>query len=276
MRALLIALIGVAPLSAQQPASDAIPRELVLALIGGFGPARQPMDIVVGRVPASFPANTLPANATVLGGTERSAGVSVVLTVPESPDSAGAALVRHLERAGWRLADRGRREGFVAAPIDLPRALCRESASLALNVRERAQGGSLVLLSSAPDNTRCEESERRNPSRLDRPDLPALAAPAGARMLGSGMGGGREGREAFTRLESSMTSTDLAAHYARQLTRAGWTVTGPVVTEGLVVYGVRYRDEENRPGAGVLLVLDIPESQHRDVFLRLAKEHQMP
>lgn len=272
MRALVIALVAVAPLSAQQPASDAVPRELALALISGFRGGRAEPDIVVGRAPATFPANVLPANANVLGGIDYSRATAVVLTAPESADSTRASLVRHLERLGWRVADRERGQGgFVASAQEMPRTFCRDDKGLSVVVRDRPRGGSLAMLSSWSGP--CDEDDRRREG-LAPPHLPTLEAPAGARSLGQGMGGGREGREAFTRLESSMPSAQIAAHYARQLTRAGWTVTGPAIAEGVVVYGVRHRDEENRPLGGALTVVEIPESRQREVLLRLAREER--
>ena len=278
MRALFLALIAVPTLSAQQPASDAIPRELALALIGGFGGQRTPPTIIVGRAPASIPAASLPPGVNVLGGTEHRRGSTAVFTTPESPDSARNTLVRHLERSGWRVADREWGQGFVPSPTEVPSLYCRNDEGMNVLVRERAQGGTLALLSiwNGPVQGPCDERERNRSGRVERPDLPTLEAPPGARMLGSGMGGGREGREAHARLESTMSTADIAAHYARQLTRAGWTVTGPAVAEGVAAYGVRHRDEENRPLGGALVVLDIPASQQRELLLRVAREERMP
>ena len=278
MRTLLLALLAVAPVSAQQPASDAIPRELALALISGFRGGRAAPTIIVGRVPTAFPTLTLPANANVLGGTEHSDATSLVLTIPGTPDSARSSLVRQLEQSGWRLAQRDWGQGFVPSASDLPVLLCRGDAGLNLVVRERSQGGSLAVVTSwrARERGPCDEDDRRGRMDFDRPELPTLEAPPAARSFGQGMGGGREGREAFTRIESSMTSADLAAHYARQLTTAGWTLSGPSVGNGIVVYGVRHRDGENRPVGGVLLVFDIPESRQREVLLRIAREERRP
>lgn len=75
---------------------------------------------------------------------------------------------------------------------------------------------------------------------FNRVELSPLHAPTGARMLGGGIGGGgSESAEAFIRLETAMHSIDLAAHFAKQLARAGWTISGPTVAEGVVIYGAR-------------------------------------
>jgi hypothetical protein len=276
MRALVITLLFVAPLSAQQPASDAIPRELAVALLGGSRGDQPAPNIIVGRAPASLSPNLLPTSANILGGIEHAFGTTVVLRAADSPDSARASLVRHFERSGWRLVERERGHGFVPSASEVPQTFCRDNAGLSLAVRQRSQGGSLATVSSwsVPERGPCDESERLRRGGLERPELPTLEAPSGVRMLGSGMGGGREAREAFTRLESSMRSADIAAHYARQLGTAGWTVSDPSTGQGFVVYGVRQRDGENRALAGILLVLDIPESQQREVYLRVAREER--
>jgi hypothetical protein len=278
MRTLLLALLSVAPLSAQQPASDAIPRELVLALIDRYGPPDTAAELFVGRAPPSFPANALPANATVLGGVERGPGATVVVAFQQPPDTALAVLVRHFERGRWQRSAREMMQGFVPAASARPHVFCRDDLSITLSVRERSGGGSVAHLGSwkSPDNAACDEDRRSMRGSPDRVQLPALHAPSGSRILGAGMGGGRESNEAFARVETPMHSIDLAAHYGQQLADAGWTLNGPTVAEGIVVYGVRGRDDQDRALGGVLFVLDVPGTQQRDVVFRAAREERMP
>ena len=273
MRTLLIAQLVVAPLSAQQSGSDAIPRELALALIDRYGPRDDSADIVIGRVPPSFPPNVLPANANVLGGIERAPVAHVVLTYRELPDTVLARIVRHLERGGW---DRDEMEprGFVPPPSGRSHRFCREKLGLTVFVSGRTAGGSLAHLGSwkPSDDYRCGADGRRSPRGFDRIELPPLHAPTGARMLGGGMGGGGgESNEAYIRLESSLHSIDLAAHFAKQLASAGWTITGPTLSEGIVMYGARRRDDDDRMLAGLLYIVDIPGTQQRDAVLRLVR-----
>ena len=109
--------------------------------------------------------------------------------------------------------------------------------------------------------------------RFDRVELPSLHAPAGARILGSGMGGGGpEANEAHIRLETPMHSIDLAAHFAKQLASAGWTITGPTVGQGAVLYGAHRRDDEDRMLGGLLYIVDVPGTQQRDAVLRVVRE----
>jgi hypothetical protein len=276
MRTLLVTLLSVAPLSAQQPAADAIPRELALALIDRYGPREGRADIVVGRVPPSFPSNVLPANATVLGGIERSPAAHVVLTYRERPDSVFARLVRHLEREGWDREDEHEsRGGFIPPPSERSHRFCRKNLGLMMFVTGHTAGGSLAHLGSwkPPEDYPCGEGRRRNMRGFERVELPPLHAPTGARMLGGGMGGGgAESHEAFIRLETPMHSIDLAAHFAKQLANAGWTISGPTLAEGVVIYGARRRDDEDRMLGGLLYTVDVPGTQQRDAVLRVVRE----
>ena len=276
MRTVVIALLIVSPLSAQQPAADAIPRELALALIDRYGPREESADIVIGRVPPSFPPNVLPANANVLGGIERAPAAHVVLTYREPPDTVLARLVRHLEREGWDRDDQHEpRGGFVPPPAGRSHRFCRKNTGLTLFVSGRTAGGSLAHLGSwkPPDDYECGDGRGRGMRGFDRIELPALHPPTGARMLAGSMGsGGRESTEAYIRLETPMHSIDLAAHFAKQLASAGWTITGPALTEGAVIYGVRRRDGEDRMLGGLLYIVDIPGTRQRDAVFRVVRE----
>src|SRR5688500_12443107 len=234
MRTLLIALLIAGPLSAQQPAADAIPRELALALIDRHGPREGSADIVIGRVPPSFPPNTLPANTNVLGGIERAPAAHVVLTYREPPDTVLASLVRHLERAGWDRDDQYEPTGgFLPPPSERSHRYCRKNTGLTVFVSGRTGGGSLAHLGSwkPPDDYECGADRGRRRRAFDGIDLPTLHPPTGARMLAGSMGrGGRESTEAYIRLETPMHSIDLAAHFAKQLASAGWTISGPALS----------------------------------------------
>jgi hypothetical protein len=281
MRTIFAALLIAAPLSAQQPAGDAIPRELALALIDRYGPPGKQPEIFIGRAPPSFPTNALPRNPNILGGVERAPAASVVIAFREPADSALPMLVRQLERARWERETREQMEGFVPAPSGRPHRFCRDDASLTLEVRERPGGGSLAHLSSwmSRDHMPCDEDRWRARLARDRLEIPALHAPTGARSFGSGRGGGGWGSvEAYIRLETTMHSIDLAAHYAKQLADSGWTITGPTVGQGAVLYGVRRRegDDKEQPLTGVLFVIDIPGTQQREAVLRVARIQPTP
>lgn len=283
MRASAIMLVwasaAVAEVAAQQQTSDAIPRELVVALLDRYGPSPKPVDIVVGRLPRSFPNDALPReDVRILGGIEGHGGATVVAEVPEQAETASARVAAHLERAGWRRAEEQERMGggFVESRTQRHSVFCRANAVLVYTVRERqgTSGSRLHLTVSHPDGySPCTpDLDRAGRSRFGLPSLPILEAPPGARMLGSGQGGGGAGsREASARLETSQSAAAVGEHYAGLLRRAGWTMSPPVQGDEIVVYRAQRQDEENRQLTGALIVLGVPGTQQVDVAFRLAR-----
>ncbi len=287
MRAIGITLawasVALTELPAQQQTSDAIPRELAVALLDRWGMSATSVEIVVGRRPESFPADALPRERIrILGGSERDAGgASVIAEVPESPDSARARLAAQLDRAGWRNADMPRQfGGFVPSTSTMPARLCRGNAILSYTARARPdRSGSLLYVSVAYPEPRfsctreAEEADVRRTMRgLDYPIMPLLETPPNARMTGSGSsGGGRDSREAFTRLETTQSVASVGAHYADQIRRAGWTVSAPVQAEGIVLYRAERLDDQNAQVTGALAIMAVAGGKELDVSFRIAR-----
>lgn len=208
---LVMAGVSSAPLAAQQQVVDVIPRELAVALLDRYGTSPEGLDIVVGRLPRSFPMDAiLRDNIRILGGLDGDRTATVVADVPEPPDSALARIASHLERAGWRRGpDETGMGGFVQTARARPASYCRANAVLTYVARER-QGtpGSRVRLWVGYPPPEAYSSCNRNPDPTrgrfgtELPSLPDLEAPVGIRMLGAGHGGsGRGSREAHARLE---------------------------------------------------------------------------
>jgi hypothetical protein len=285
MRASALALVGaslaVAELAAQQQTSDVIPRELAVALLDRYGMSHKPIDIVVGRLPRSFPTDALPRDGiTILGGVEADGAATVVAEASERAEGAVARVVAQLGQAGWRPAEEEGRTGggFVPSVMDRPRVFCRANTVLVYTARDRqgATGSRLHLTASHPVGysqcTRDADPARGRPPRFDSPLLPSLEAPPGARMLGSGQGSAGPGsREAHTRLETSQSASAVAAHYADLLRRAGWTVSAPAQAERVVVYGTQRLDDDKRQLTGALIVLGVADTQQLDVILRVVR-----
>src|SRR5688572_897261 len=275
---LLWASAAVAELPAQQQTSDAIPRDLVVALIDRYG--SRPVDIVVGRSPRSFPNDALPREGVrILGGIEGHGSATVVADVSEQAEAAGARVAAHLERTGWRRAEEFERMagGFVESRTQRPSVLCRANAVLAYTVRERqgTAGSRLHVTVSHPDgHSPCTPGpDRGGEARFGSPSLPMLEAPPGVRMLGSGQGGGggAGSREASARLETSQNAAAVGEHCAGLLRRAGWTMSPPVQGDGIAVYRAQKQDEDNRQLTGALIVLGVPGTEQMDVAFRVAR-----
>lgn len=277
---------AVATLPAQQQTPDAVPRELAVALLDQYGMSRTPVDIVVGRAPQSFPTDAVPREgARILGGAELGWGASAVIHLPGHPDSAASRVGAHLQRAGWRNADRvdgGIRGGFFPNPTTYPVTVCRANAVLRYAARAHpARAGSLVHLSvSYPDESYNCSTEarlaRRSMRGRDYDLIPRLETPTDARFLRSGWGpGGRNGQEAYVRLETSRTAASTAAHYVELLRREGWQISGPTTGQGVVIYGTR-AEKDKRRFSGALMVFDIEGADQLDIVLRMATPDTLP
>ena len=277
---------AVATLPAQQQTPDAVPRELAVALLDQHGMSRTPVDIVVGGLPRSFPTDAVPREgARILGGAELGWGASVVIHLPGPPDSAASRVAAHLQRAGWRNADRldgTIRGGFFPNPTTYPVTFCRANAVLRYAARaHQSRPGSLVHLSvSYPDESYNCSTEarlaRRSLRERDYDLIPRLETPTDARFLRSGWGpGGRNGQEAYVRLETSRTAASAAAHYVELLRREGWQVSGPTTGQGVVIYRTR-AEKDKRQFSGALMVFDIEGADQLDIVLRMAAPDTLP
>lgn len=281
---LLCASATATDLVAQEQTADVVPRELAVALLDRYGMSSTQTEIVVGRVPKSFPADALPrGEIRILGGAEREGGASVIAELPEPPDGAAARVAAQLARAGWRRLDEERASmgGFVPSSTTRPTVYCRANGVLTYTARARqGRAGSLLHASASyPERySQCTmEAERARRFPESRPSLPTLESPPDVRFLGAGYGGGGgNSREAFIRIETSLDGAALGAHYVEQLQRAGWTVHPPVRGEGIVVYRARKRDDDKRELTGVLMVLAIPDTQQFEAVYRVVRAEEPP
>lgn len=261
-----------------QEASDFVPRELAVALLDTYGASPKQVEIVVGRLPRSFPIDALPRDdVRILGGVERYGGATVAARFPEHPDTAAARMAAHLQRAGWRRAEMesGLSGGFVPRPVTPRTTFCRANAVLSYSARANPPAtGSLVHVSvgypdAGPSCSTLAQRARAMRGR-DRSLLPTLETPADARFVSSAWGpSNRDSQEAHVRLETSRTAAATGAHYAELLRREAWQVSAPTVAEGVVVYRVR-GEKDSRRLSGALIVLDVEHASHLDVTLRVA------
>ena len=93
-------LVVAAPAIGAQ-SRDSIPRELVLALLG-VQSRMAGAELLVGKAPASLPAEVLSPDVRVLGGFEGDQQSTTVLVVPARSDEARRQLRERLEKAGWK------------------------------------------------------------------------------------------------------------------------------------------------------------------------------
>jgi hypothetical protein len=88
--------------------------------------------------------------------------------------------------------------------------------------------------------------------------LPTLAAPAGARQMGSGASGSPDRLSSSAWVETRLDLAELAAHYTAQLEGAGWRPEEEGVA-GRAAWSSWRLEHEGEPWRGLLYALDRPD-----------------
>ncbi len=102
--------------------------------------------------------------------------------------------------------------------------------------------------------------------------IPRLDPPPGGKQMLSQGGGGLNGyhMNATLELDAPMDLAKLAAHYATQLERAGWTRDTEEQSGPIALNTWTFRDEDNQPGQGFFFVLRMPsQKQHYMLHVRV-------
>ena len=275
-----------------------IPRELALALIGGRGPMSRTATITVGRTPADFPRELLPAGVKILGALsspgrrEIPRSVTVVAVGPDSASTAAITFKSVLERAGWKeptMPDMQMRGGFSSVSVLIGPGgeqngfmLCRDSTMVQVTVAPRERAGSLYNIDLTPAIRRyspCNPdfARRMMPYRQEESyKFPTLRPPAGAYSTGGGSCGSEDSREATTRLETELSPTALVTHYATQLETQGWTLGARTGDSTMVMQIARSKDDKGRDVTGILGAIATPKSRERTVFFKVSVPSEDP
>jgi hypothetical protein len=273
----------MAPGAAAQDRGGSVPEEFVRAMFAGFGDLT---EVVVGRLPEGIPRAELPAGARVIGGLSHPRGATAVIAMPTSPEDALAAYGAQLERAsGWRRVGQQEppspRNAFVSTTVvDRALVLCGPGGVLRPVALPRKEGGSYLRLSfdqggegspcsrGTPARAASEGGEGEVPFPTMQP-LPGSVTRGHASGTSSSNGITRE-RSWSAHIETSATPGDIAAHYAAEMRRAGWTVEAPASTPSVAAVTAETRDAQGQPWRGVLTVVAKPGSE-RDASLRVMR-----
>jgi hypothetical protein len=271
--------MAAAPVAAQDRSrSDSLPRELVVALLGGSLGGRQ-VDIRPGLADDSLPA-ALFRDALLLGFADYRVTTTTVAYFPYAPQATIDTIKARLVAAGWTAApvDTTPERGFVTAyGGTMPQAICRGRAIVVPTVAVRTLNRTLAIISrqgSDGASFLCDGESRRMSrmtSRADTP-LPALTPPAGMTSRGGGGSGMASQERAMTMTTSLSGSVPLAsiqAHYSDLFTKAGWRKVEERTanTVGVVTFEIVSGGESWH----CALVTSIPSIDAADVFLTLRK-----
>jgi hypothetical protein len=278
----VVAVAQVAPKSTDAP--ELIPRELVVALLS-YSPGMAPSDIRVGKAPDDIPPELVPPGLQVLGSMTQFENSVIVFAAPQPPDSAIALIEAGLLGSGWTkppLPQSRPRSGFVPANdlsggFERPDFVCHGDAFAQLTGSYRRSGGSIVKISynRGARYSACkvptDVAGYRNP--MDDVPIPTLRAPEGSITTngGTGMSGGMNSWTISTQLSTKLKSSDVVAHYDKQMIAAGWTSLTVGAADNVAVHNYRKKDEKGRTWTATLLAVAVPESTDQDVSLRLSQ-----
>lgn len=233
--ALLLLLTAACAGGSQSPpgtadlAPAAIPAPLVSSLIRDPGdPGRIPREITVGAVPPGYPATLVPAGPVeIVGGMSR--GNEVTAVFADSTRRLAAVLEEQFERVGFTRPAPPAASGFSPAWSSMS-YFCNQDATVSVTQLTGAQRHhARVTYRRVGTGFRCGNAPRNEAA--ESLALPALTAPPGVRVSGSG--GGSGGGRAESRAEvtgTGLVPADILAHYAAQLVAAGWTASEPAVS----------------------------------------------
>ena len=278
----LLAGLAVAPDAAAQDRGGTVPEEFVRAMFAGFG---DQTEVVVGRLPEGIPRAELPAGARVIGGLRHPRGATAVIAMPVSPDDALAAYGAQLELAsGWRRVGQQEqppsRSAFVSTTVvERTLVLCGPGGVLRPVAIPRREGGSYLRLTFDQGGGAGSPCSRGTPAREaveDDVPFPSMQPLPGSMTRGHASGSSSSSGEGVTErswaayIEASAGTADIAAHYAAEMRRAGWTVDAPAATPGVAAVTAETRDAQGRAWRGVLTVVAKPGSQ-REAQLRVMR-----
>ena len=275
-----LAMAAAVPVAAQdRPRSDSLPRDLVIALLGGSLGGRQ-IDIRPGLADDSLPP-ALFRDALLLGFADYRVTTTTVAYFPYAPQATIDTITARLVTAGWTAApvDTTPERGFVTAyGGNMPQAICRGRAIVVPTVAVRTLNRTLAIISrqgSDGASFLCGGESRRMSrmnSMSDTP-LPALTPPAGMTTQGGGGSGVASRDRAMTMttsLSGSVPLPSIHTHYADLFTKAGWKKveerTGDTV--GVVTFEIVSGGESWH----CALVTSIPAIDAADVFLTLRRK----
>ena len=242
---LTLLLAAVRADAQQRTRSDSLPRELVVALLGGSLGGRN-VDVRAGFADDSLPADLF-RDALLLGYADYRVSSTTVAYFPYAPQATIDTIRARLVAAGWTVPPQPQdsMRGFVQAyGGSFPQVICREGSVVVPTVMIRTINRTLAVISRQREGGMSSFCTRdpnrmavyRNPAQ-DTP-LPALPSPPGLQSRGSGSSGVPD-RESGMTMQTSLTGSSNAqvilAHYETQFIAAGWRKVEQVLASSIGV-----------------------------------------
>lgn len=215
----------------QRPRSDSLPRELVVALLGGTLGGRN-VDVQAGVADDSLPA-TLFRDALVLGFSDSRVSSTTVAYFPYAPQATVDTIKARLVAAGWTLPSQPQdtMRGFIQSYSgSMPDMICRGSMVVMPRVMIRTLNRTLAVINRRQDgmSSMCNRDQSQTfgyRNAAQNTPLPSLPAPPGMQSRGTGVGGSPDDERGLT-MENMLVGPSNAqvilAHYEAAFIAAGW------------------------------------------------------
>ena len=224
---------GIAAQAQQRPRSDSLPRDLVIALLGGSLGSRQ-VDVLAGLADDSLPADLF-RDALILGFADYRVTRTTVAYFPYDPKTTIDTIKTRLSALGWTVApeEADSSRGFVTAfGGTRPLAICRDRHVLVPTVIVRSLNRTLAVISRQGSQSadflcgRNPDMDRMRRMRgADDTPLPTLVPPPGMYSGGGGSNGVASQDRAMsmsTSLTGALPLQQILDHYSEQFVKAGW------------------------------------------------------
>jgi hypothetical protein len=248
---------------------------LAILLEGPDGLRGRSFDLSVGALAPGFPADLVPPGADVRASAveAQSAATTVVAAAPRFSLADQGRFEQRLAAAGWIDPDRPR--GFVGPSTSPTLTLCRGDQFAKVTYIPDATGGSFIRAMVERDAAR---------ACVVRPEMtdtvvpvPTLTIPEGARSGRAAIGGTPDAMYSSIRLETAHSVEQVNAHYAAQLTSAGWTLASAAAGDrSMAVSRLRATGRGGRAVTGLLIVAAIEGTSQIDVMLRVVQAQAGP
>lgn len=276
---LTLLLVAVRTDAQQRPRSDSLPRDLVIALLGGTAGMRQ-VDVQVGMADDSLPAELF-RDALILGFADYRMSRTTVAYFPYAPQATLDTIRVRLVAAGWtgaRIPQPDTVRGFVGTfGMAMPDYVCREGSVVHPSVSVRSLNQSLAVISHqrmAGQYSPCNREQRSPYERMSpaaNTPLPTLPAPPAMQGRMTSMGGSLDNEEGFTMETGLAGNTPLAEifrHYSSLFTAAGWQQVDSVISSSIGVAAFEITSKGVRYQCSLIVSTPTSDAAHARLALR--------
>jgi hypothetical protein len=104
--------------------------------------------------------------------------------------------------------------------------------------------------------------------------LPQLLPPPGAHLQSTGGGGGGNRVSAEAEIRTSLSATELAAHYTAQLEAAGWEALDDSAADTIAWSAWHFEDEQENAWTATFYIIQLGDSP--DTFLATLRADVQP